>query len=174
MENTDSPREYHHASGCVDYINWNRHSTHPNPWRQPNCKQQWSQTGQNDYQIYKTPHIEKQWRDDPSLNPLTEDGGGPLSNRIGRWAYRGFIVGLGMGLADIWFYTQSQNPRVHMTRLMYIVPPVTVMPVSFVVAREMMSKMDSRGDLALWPWFWAAAAPAAIWGNFRNNDFQAK
>ena len=80
-------------------------------------------------------------------------------------------LGMAAAYADVIFITQSLSFKTNLARYLYIVPPITVLPASYLVSREMLSAM-SKDENSLWPYIWAAAAPASIWTTFRKFKFE--
>ena len=75
----------------MDFYNFNKDSTHPNPWKPPSRMDQFNCYRSNDYKIWK-PDFEKIFmRPDPSKNIITH---GPFGDRLATAAWRGFIGGM--------------------------------------------------------------------------------
>ena len=70
---------------------------------------------------------------------------------------------------DCVFVTQSVSLKTNITRFLYITPPVMMMPISYVVAREALEGLigDRHSAYTL-----ASIPPAVIWSFFRNSPFK--
>lgn len=82
--------DIHHPSGYIDYVNLNKDSTHPNPWKPPSRYDQLGATNQAAYKIYKPQWENWALQGAPGTNMFAQ---GPLGERLGLWAYRGFLAG---------------------------------------------------------------------------------
>lgn len=84
-----------------------------------------------------------------------------------------FFSGLFVSWMDAIYLTQSRSIKTTMARFLYLTPPVMALPVSYIVAREVLDKVpgDKGPNERWWPYLGASLAPAAIWGVFRNNFF---
>ena len=152
-----------HPSGVVDYVNLNKDSTHPNPWKPPQAIDQLTSRYFANYQIYHHPKSETVFRNDPTKNMVSD---GSLFNRIAIWGSRGFAVGCFFSYCDIMFFTQSISWKTNVARFLYITPPTTVLAPAYIVTREVVSGL--AGQEKLWPYVASALAPAGLWGTFRK------
>merc|ERR1712038_363314 len=110
--------------------------------------------------------MEKVWQNAASHTNFVKEG--PLTDRLRTWTFKGFWLGMAAAYADVIFITQSLSFKTNLARYLYIVPPITVLPASYLVSREMLSAM-TKDENSLWPYIWAAAAPASIWTTFRGR-----
>jgi len=153
-----------YPSGCFEYENLNKNSTHPNPWKPPSMFDQWSGQYTAAYKIYRPRCEENFMKPDPTKNGIKN---GAFSERFGLWTYRGFVIGLAVSYLDIVFITQSRNVRTNIARILYLTPPVMTLPMAYLTTREVLG--TTFGENQVWTYAAAAVPPAAIWASFRKR-----
>ena len=83
------------------------------------------------------------------------------------------FTGCALSYVDVMYVTQTVSTRTALARFLYITPPVTVIPPSYILAYQILTikddwKRHKNGVDKFWPYVAAAAAPAAIWASFRK------
>jgi hypothetical protein len=78
-----------HASGFVDFVNLNKDSTHPNPWKPPSHMDQLLHNHSAAYNVYRGEQHRK-FTTIESVNFLND---GSFFERFSRMAWRGFVIG---------------------------------------------------------------------------------
>ena len=156
--------EHVHPSGVIDFVNLNKDSTHPNPWKPPQAIDQITSKYTSSYQIYHHPKADTIFKSDPTKNMAAD---GSLMSRMLLWGARGFAVGCFFSYVDIMFFTQSISWKTNVARFLYITPPTTVLGPAYIVTREVTSGF--AGQEKMWPYVASALAPAGLWGTFRKS-----
>ena len=82
--------DVHHNSGFTDYVNLNKDSTHPNPWKPPSRFDSFANYHSAAYKIYRPAWENDIFKTNVLSNPIAA---GPLEERLGIYAYRGFLIG---------------------------------------------------------------------------------
>ena len=148
----------------MDFYNFNKDSTHPNPWKPPSRMDQFNCYRSNDYKIWK-PDFEKIFmRPDPSKNIITH---GPFGDRLATAAWRGFIGGLALSYVDVIFMSGAVTISGHLARFLYLTPPVMAVPVTYLVSKEALTSVTGKDGI--FTYTFAAIPPSLLWGAFRNS-----
>jgi len=145
--------------------NLNKDSTHPNPWRPPSERERYMAMGHfASYRILNDPRnaagpIKK------GHNFIEED---PFLTNV-RWgAFAGFKIGAIVAANDIVNVHSIMGTRARVARCCYIIPPYVAAGTSWILAREFLGNFGQEKN-GLWSYPVAVAAPATIWGIFKNS-----
>ena len=84
------PEIVHPTLGFKEFVNLNKDSTHPNPWKPPNFTDQLTRTHSSAYKIYHSPWDNRIGVKDETKNKIAN---GPFSERLWLWGKRGFGAG---------------------------------------------------------------------------------
>ena len=148
------------VGGFTEFVNLNKDSTHPNPYKPPSLLDQLHGMHHSAYKIYRNPWEGKVLVPNPDINPLTS---GTFLERILKSTWKGFVIGTFASCMDMVFIQQSVSLKTNITRFLYITPPIMMMPVSYTMTQELLARQ--LGDRHL-TYTLSSFAPAIIWGFF--------